>query len=74
MRGGHAEFDDVALPRRTDEIDLGHELGHDALIVELADGVNRGFFVDPAQKAAAEQRAVGVQIFGLDPLSGVETA
>src|SRR5580692_9510742 len=37
MRGRHAEFDDVALTRRADEIDLGHELGHDALIVQLGD-------------------------------------
>lgn len=58
MRRGNAEFDDVALSRRADEIDLRHKLGHDALVVQLRNGVDRGFLVDPAQQAAAEQDVV----------------
>lgn len=54
----HAQFDDVALTRRADEVDLRHELGHDALVVELTDCVDGGFFIDPAQQAATEQRGL----------------
>ena len=55
VRRDHTELDDVASTRRADEIDLRHELRDNALVVELADRIDRGFFVDPAQQATAEQ-------------------
>ena len=72
LGGSDAQFDDVALARGADEVDLGNVLGHHALIAQLDDRVNRRFFVDPAQQAAAEQGAVGVQVFGFYPFAGVE--
>lgn len=72
MRSRHPEFNDVSLPRGADKINLGHELGHNPLVVELTDCIDSGFFVDPAQEAATEQRTVGVEIFGLDPLPGMK--
>lgn len=53
-----AEFNDVALTRRTHEVHFGDELGHDALVVQLANRVDGRLFVDPAQQAAAEQDIV----------------
>jgi len=49
LGGCDAQFDDVALARGADEVNLRNVLGHHALITQLNDGVNRRFFVDPAQ-------------------------
>ena len=72
LGGGDAQFDDVALARGADEVDFGDVLGDNALVAQLDDGVDRRFFVDPAQQAAAEQGAVGVEVFGFYPFAGVE--
>jgi hypothetical protein len=69
---GNPQFDDVALTRGADKVDLGNVLGHDALIAQLNNGVDGRLFVDPAQQAAAKQRAVGVEVFGFYPFAGVE--
>lgn len=70
LGGGDAQLDDVALARGADEVDFGNVLGDHALVAQLDDGVDRRFFVDPAQQAAAEQRAVGVEVFGFYPFAG----
>jgi hypothetical protein len=38
----------------------------------LDDGIDCGFFVDPAEEAASEEGTVGVEVFGFDPFAGVE--
>lgn len=70
--GGDADLDDVALPGGGDEVDLRNEFGDDVRIVELNDRVQRRFFVDPLQQAAAEEGAVGVKVLGFDPFAGVK--
>src|SRR5471032_1054877 len=70
--GGDAQFDDVALTRGADEIDLGNVLGDNPLVAQLNDGVDRRLFIDPAQQTAAEQGAVSVEVFGFYPFAGVE--
>lgn len=72
LGGGDAQFDDVALARGADKVDFGDVLGDNALVAQLDDRVDRRFFVDPAQQAAAEQGAVGVEVFGFYPFAGVE--
>lgn len=54
----NTEFDDIALARRTHEIDLRDQLGHHALVAQLGNHIDRGFFVDPFEQAAAEQGAI----------------
>jgi len=58
--------------RGADEVDFGNVLGHHTLVAQLDDGVDRRLFVDPAQQATAEQRAVRIEVFGFYPLAGVE--
>jgi len=45
---GHADLYDVTLAGRTDEVDLGYELGHYPFTVEQGDGEYSGLFIDPA--------------------------
>ena len=70
--GFYAQLDDISLTCGVDEIDLGDEFGDAAVGAQLDDGIDSGFFVDPAEEAAAEQGTVGVEVFGFDPFTGVE--
>src|SRR5471032_3076933 len=72
LGSGDAQFDDVALARGADEVDFGDVLGHHTLVAQLDNGVDGRLFVDPAQQAAAEQGAVGVEVFGFYPFAGVK--
>lgn len=78
-KGGPAEvdgldtqFDDIALTGGVDEIDLGDEFGDAAVGAQLDDGIDGGFFVDPAEEATSEQGTVCVEVFRFDPFTGVE--
>ena len=45
---------------------------HHTLVAQLNDGVDGRLFVDPAQQAATEQGAIGVEVFGFYPFAGVK--
>jgi hypothetical protein len=52
--GFHADFNDVALARCREKIDIRHASRYDASTFELAGRKDKGFFVNPFEASTTE--------------------
>lgn len=66
------ELNHVSCAGGADEVNFGHVLGNDAGVSQLANRVNRRFFVNPREEPATKERSIGIEVLRLHPFPGVK--
>ena len=66
------DLDDVALLGGAHKVYFRHVLGDNTLIFQLDDHIKCGLLIYPLQKATAKKGTIGIEVFRLDPFTGVE--
>lgn len=70
--GIDANFNNIALYGRSEEIQGGHRFGDEHLRVHLTGGVNPAFLIYPFQQPPAKKRIARIEISGFDNFTGAE--